>query len=1258
MISRFRYLLTNPRTLAILAILIVVGIFLFAPTIVVIILVSGAVLLAAALAVWWAVRRNRARKSSAELGGALTGPETKPATSRKKARDADLEALRERMRDAVKSIKKSRLGQTRGHEALYELPWYMIIGNPAAGKSTAIVNSGLRFPLADQHGTIIQGIGGTRNCDWYFTSEGIILDTAGRYSVHDENRLEWRGFLDLLRKHRSRAPINGIIIAASIAELTGNRPEFAIDLARKLRKRVQELTDCLEVIAPVYVVFTKADLIAGFNDFFRGLEDDERNRVWGATLPFRADGNENVVAEFDRHFDELSEGLREMSLAQMSLNRGNAMAPGVLTLPLEFAGIKASLRTFLSTLFEDNPFQYRPVFRGFYFTSALQEPESVHKASDRITQRFHLAAPSDDVAPEAPATSRSYFLLDLFRKVIFADKDLVRQYSSKNRRRARYAMLAGSAAILALVLSAWTWSYTGNRGLVASARADLEQAVAVQKRRVDLQSRLHALRILQDRLQQLQRQHMDRPLMLGLGLYQGDALEARLRQEYFDGMRQIMLAPVTQSIEAYLGHLVAHRDQLQAPKPGTATRPDHVVASSGQPAPISARQGYNALRAYLMLAHPDRVEPVQLADELTHFWRDWLNTNRGMMSRDELIGSTRKLMVFYVSQYDRPGWPTIDSKVALVEDTRGALRHVMRGMSAIDRVYAQIKARAATRFPAMTVASILGEGNARGLLAGSHPVPGPFTHAAWDGYIESAIRNAANEELSLDDWVLRSSRSTDLTLTGSPEQISSQLKAKYDSDYISQWRQFLRGVTLKRFDSFTGVVEGMNTLGDPQKSPLRTLLQTVHDETSWDNPAPIEAAPAATHSGVVSWFKRVILRQAPATVSSNVREFNEARSSDRARSGGSEIPATAGPIGGAFTGITQIMQSHGEDPALIDRYMTMLGNLRTRLDRMQNRGEAGPAARKLIMRTLGDDGSELSDGLMLVEQRMLNGLDDTQRGILRPLLLGPLMQTFHSLIEPAENDLNKIWAAQVYEPFREDLAAKYPFDGNGRIEATNSEIAQIFGPAGAIAKFVTDTLGPLVNQRGSTLTAKQWAGMGITLSPVLMAEFGRWTSPLGQTTISGNNNQTVFQIRPGPARNGISEYTININGQKLRYRNTPPKWKSFVWSGSQTGQLTEISATTLDGRNVTLEKFTGAGALTRLFQAAGGNLDKQTGIYTLTWTDNDITVSVRLRIISSPQVNADGTLKQSLAGTRLPAVVVGDPDAAMLAQTNGSGENL
>src|SRR5690606_24650568 len=213
------------------------------------------------------------------------------------------ELLRKRMAEAVRAIRSSRIGQTRGRGALYELPWYVNIGNPAAGKRTAILNSGLRFPFEDNRSNVIHGLGGTRNCDWYFTTEGIVLDTAGRYSVSAEDRLEWLTFLDLLRKHRPRAPINGIIIAASIAELSGSRPEVAIGLARSLRQRVQELPVRLEVHAPVYVVFTKADLVSGFADFSRGLVPAERENAWGATLPYVASGGTGALAAFDVHFD-------------------------------------------------------------------------------------------------------------------------------------------------------------------------------------------------------------------------------------------------------------------------------------------------------------------------------------------------------------------------------------------------------------------------------------------------------------------------------------------------------------------------------------------------------------------------------------------------------------------------------------------------------------------------------------------------------------------------------------------------------------------------------------------------------------------------------------------------------------------------------------------------------------------------------------------------------------------------------------------
>jgi type VI secretion system protein ImpL len=84
------------------------------------------------------------------------------------------------------------------------------------------------------------------------------------------------GFLGLL-KNTGHELINGIIVTVSIGELMGNSPSFAINLAKSLRQRVQELTERLEVFAPV-VLFTKVDLIPGFHVFL-DLDWNERDRV-------------------------------------------------------------------------------------------------------------------------------------------------------------------------------------------------------------------------------------------------------------------------------------------------------------------------------------------------------------------------------------------------------------------------------------------------------------------------------------------------------------------------------------------------------------------------------------------------------------------------------------------------------------------------------------------------------------------------------------------------------------------------------------------------------------------------------------------------------------------------------------------------------------------------------------------------------------------------------------------------------------------
>ncbi|MEO7065634.1 MAG: type VI secretion system membrane subunit TssM [Rhodanobacter sp.] len=1229
--NRLRYLLSDYRTLAIIGIVIMAALVLVGPnTLKMVAFWVGIALVAllVVLVVLWVLRRMRARKASEQLGDALLKPAAANAST---AHSADVDALRERMHEAVKSIKSSRLGQTKGTEALYELPWYMIIGNPAAGKSTAIVNSGLTFPFADNHGSVIHGIGGTRNCDWYFTTEGIVLDTAGRYSVQDENRSEWLSFLELLRKARPRAPINGIIIAASLAELTGNKPEFAINLAKNLRQRVQELTEWLEVIPPVYVVFTKADLIAGFNDFFRTLDDSERERVWGATLPFAPDGHNEIVDQFDHYFDELSEGLKEMSLSQMSLNRGNSLAPGMLTLPLEFTGIKATLRTFITTLFEDNPFQFKPVFRGFYFTSALQETASVHHASDRVAQRYNLSQAAPSQGADGITSAKGYFLLDLFRKVIFADKQLVRQYSSRTRTRTRYAVLLGCALGLGLALAGWAWSYTNNRQLVANVQADLDKVVQVQKGRVDLQSRLQALEVLQDRLVQLTTYRHDHPLMLGLGLYQGNTIETKLRAEYFAGMRQLMLVPVTQSTESYLSQVIADKSKLKA---GPAA-PAATAQANGTPyqaaSPTNVQDAYNALKAYLMLGNPARVEQVHLSDQLTRFWRGWLEANRGMMSREDMIRSAEHLMNFYISQSGSSDWPTIQNRAALIDDTRQALRGVMQGMPARDRIYAEIKARAATRFPSTNVASILGDQGSK-YLAGSYAISGAFSRAAWDGYVKGAIRDAANNQLSATDWVLESTQQEDLTLSGSPEHIQKELGALYAKDYVAEWKKFLQGVTVVPFNNFGTAVSAMNVLGDPQNSPVRKLIERVYQETSWDNPSPVNAGLKSAQGGFVNWFKRVILRRQPSGVNLNLDNVN-LPSSDSA--------AGDGPVGREFVGVAKLMVASNSNPPLLQNYLEALAKIRTKLNAIKNQGDIGPGTRELMQQTLNGKGSELSAGLQLVDEQMLNGLADGQRQILRPLLLRPLVQTFSALIPPAEAELNRVWDAQVYEPFQKNLAQKSPFAARGQIQATSDEIAQLFGPTGAIAKFSSDTLGPLVARRGDTLAAKQWADMGITLSPQLMTGFAQWVAPLGQTTDS--SNQVVFQIQPEPASGGLAEYTININGQTLRYRNTPPEWKPFVWDPAQDNPTAQVSALTFDGRTVTIENLSGTDALGKLVNAAKKTVG-QDGTYTLTWSKDQYAVTVHLKLVSNARANADGSQKQGLQGTALPTTIAGGAD--------------
>ena len=138
---QLRNFLTDSRFLSFIGIAAISAFFFLGAKTLKVAMLWAAIASAVILAVWggvWLYRRKKSRQASEAIGSMLEQQADKASKRASGAAAAEIQALRQRMLEAVKTIKTSKLGQMSGAEALYELPWYMTIGNPAAGKSTAV----------------------------------------------------------------------------------------------------------------------------------------------------------------------------------------------------------------------------------------------------------------------------------------------------------------------------------------------------------------------------------------------------------------------------------------------------------------------------------------------------------------------------------------------------------------------------------------------------------------------------------------------------------------------------------------------------------------------------------------------------------------------------------------------------------------------------------------------------------------------------------------------------------------------------------------------------------------------------------------------------------------------------------------------------------------------------------------------------------------------------------------------------------------
>jgi len=360
------------------------------------------------------VRMLASRRAAAALDRGLNG-ETESGGIRPD-QQAEIAAMQAEFQKALRSLRSSRLGH-KGGDALGALPWYVIVGPPGSGKTTALRSSGLPFPHAK--GGRVRGVGGTRNCDWWLTNDAVILDTAGRWATQEDDREEWLAFLDLLHQTRPKKPVNGILVAVSLTDLQGEADEMAA-LSKALRERVDEVMGRLEMVLPVYLLVTKCDLVPGFVEMFGDLRDKERGQIWGFTLPLLATADERIEM-FGEHFDELCEVVEQKAAVRMYDERRVEARFSIFEFPQQLASVRQPLTDLVTDLFAENVYQDAPIMRGAYFTSGTQEGRPIDRIMKSMAEAFGVSARAAAVAVNKP---KSYFLRDLFTDVVFPDKDV------------------------------------------------------------------------------------------------------------------------------------------------------------------------------------------------------------------------------------------------------------------------------------------------------------------------------------------------------------------------------------------------------------------------------------------------------------------------------------------------------------------------------------------------------------------------------------------------------------------------------------------------------------------------------------------------------------------------------------------------------------------------------------------------------------------------------------------------------------------
>jgi len=560
-------------------------------------------------------------------------------------RQATEALLSQRFSDAAMRLKRTHFGRRQGSlwarinaNYLYQLPWYLMIGAPGAGKTTALLNAGLKFPLTDTFGhEAVRGVGGTRHCDWWFTDSAVLIDTAGRYALQESQRArdasEWQSFINLLKRYRARQPINGVIMTISVADLLSDSAEARFEQANALRERLTELHQHTGIHFPVYIMLTKTDLLKGFMSYYGTLDKARRDAIWGFTFPWDAGkpNKQDWHPHFDLQFTQLAQKLQLQLADQMTHERDLNERAECFLFPQEFSSLRPLLSEYLDIVFSQRADTVAWNPRGLFFTSGTQEGLPFDRVMGELSRKLqlrqagsHSIAAWDRVNRNSPIPGnkgQSFFIRDLLSNLVFKESGLAgsnRRWEYRNQllHWIGYGMLAGALVIMS---GLWLVSYYQNQHYLQQVSARMP-VISQQSQQVIHQPADNIFDLLPFlnnlvKLPVSDQFSLDNPpFTMRAGLYRGNQVSDAAWALYQNALKSLLLPRVAQQITNLLRN-----------DPGDDNE-----------------YSRNALRAYQMLYQPRNYDG--------EFLRAWLLQNLQRSLPDKVSARDLQQLDWHLSQ--------------------------------------------------------------------------------------------------------------------------------------------------------------------------------------------------------------------------------------------------------------------------------------------------------------------------------------------------------------------------------------------------------------------------------------------------------------------------------------------------------------------------------------------------------------------------------------------------------------------------------